>query len=47
MAGLTLTTPVTSTIISPVKILIGRKSLTNLHSENFGALLFEFGISSV
>jgi hypothetical protein len=32
-AGLTLTTPVTSTVISPVKMLIGRKSLTNLHSE--------------
>ena len=32
-AGLTPTTPVTSTSISPVKMLIGRKSLTNLHSE--------------
>jgi len=32
-AGLTPTTPVTSTAISPVKMLIGRKSLTNLHSE--------------
>ena len=32
-AGLTPTTSVTSTIISPVKMLIGRKSLTNLHSE--------------
>jgi hypothetical protein len=32
-AGLTPTTPVTSTVISPVKMLIGRKSLTNLRSE--------------
>jgi hypothetical protein len=32
-AGLTPTTPITSTAISPVKMLIGRKSLTNLHSE--------------
>jgi hypothetical protein len=32
-AGLTPTTPVTSIAISPVKISIGRKSLTNLHSE--------------
>ena len=27
------TTPITSTAISPVKMSIGRKSLTNLHSE--------------
>ena len=32
-AGLTPTTPVTSTSISLVKMLIGRKSLTNLRSE--------------
>jgi hypothetical protein len=32
-AGLTPTTPVTSIPISPVKMSIGRKSLTNLHSE--------------
>ena len=32
-AGLTPTTSVTSTVISPVKMLIGRKSLTNLRSE--------------
>ena len=32
-AGLTPTTPVTSTAISPVKMSIGRKSLTNLCSE--------------
>ena len=32
-AGLTPTTPVTSFAISPVKMSIGRKSLTNLHSE--------------
>jgi hypothetical protein len=32
-AGLTPTTPVTSTSISAVKISIGRKSLTNLRSE--------------
>jgi hypothetical protein len=32
-AGLTPTTPVTSTAISPVKMSIGRKSLTNLRSE--------------
>ena len=32
-AGLTPTTPVTSTSISPVKMLIGCKSLTILHSE--------------
>jgi hypothetical protein len=32
-AGLTPTTPVTSIAISPVKMSIGRKSLTNLHSE--------------
>ena len=32
-AGLTPTNPVTSTAISPVKISIGRKSLTNLRSE--------------
>ena len=32
-AGLTPTTPVTSTDISPVKMSIGRKSLTNLRSE--------------
>ena len=32
-AGLTPTTPVTSTAISPVKMAIGHKSLTNLHSE--------------
>ena len=32
-AGLTPTTPVTSIAISPVKISIGRKSLTNLRSE--------------
>jgi hypothetical protein len=32
-AELTPTTPVTSTSISPVKMSIGRKSLTNLHSE--------------
>jgi hypothetical protein len=32
-AGLTPTTPVTSIAISPVKMLIGRKSLTNLRSE--------------
>ena len=32
-AGLTPTTPVTSIAISPVKMLIGRKSLTNLSSE--------------
>jgi hypothetical protein len=31
--GLTPTTPVTSTAISPVKMSIGRKSLTNLRSE--------------
>jgi hypothetical protein len=29
-AGLTPTTPVSSTAISPVKMSIGRKSLTNL-----------------
>ena len=34
-AGLTPTTPVTSITISPVKILIGHKSLTNLRSEWF------------
>ena len=33
MAGLTPTTPVTSTSISPVKMSIGRKLLTNLRSE--------------
>ena len=32
-AGLTPTTPVTSTAISPVNMSIGRKSLTNLRSE--------------
>jgi hypothetical protein len=32
-AGLTPTTFVSSTVISPVKMLIGRKSLTNLRSE--------------
>jgi hypothetical protein len=32
-AGLTPTTPVTSTSISPVKMSMGRKSLTNLRSE--------------
>jgi hypothetical protein len=32
-AGLIPTTPVTSIAISPVKMSIGRKSLTNLHSE--------------
>ena len=32
-AGLTPTTPVTSIAIFPVKMSIGRKSLTNLHSE--------------
>ena len=32
-AGLTPTTPVTSIAISPVKMSIGHKSLTNLHSE--------------
>jgi hypothetical protein len=32
-AGLTPTTPVSSTAISPVKMSIGRKSLTNLRSE--------------
>jgi hypothetical protein len=32
-AELTPTTSVTSTVISPVKMLIERKSLTNLHSE--------------
>ena len=32
-AGLTPTTPVTSIVISPVKMSIGRKSLTNLRSE--------------
>ena len=32
-AGLTHTTPVTSIAISPVKMSIGRKSLTNLRSE--------------
>jgi hypothetical protein len=32
-AGLTPTTPITSTAISPVKMSIERKSLTNLHSE--------------
>ena len=32
-AGLTPTTPVTSIAISSVKMSIGRKSLTNLHSE--------------
>ena len=32
-AGLTPTTSVTSIAISPVKMSIGRKSLTNLHSE--------------
>jgi hypothetical protein len=32
-AGLTPTTPVTSTSISPVKMSIGRKPLTNLRSE--------------
>jgi hypothetical protein len=31
--GLAPTTPVTSTAISPVKMLIGHKSLTNLRSE--------------
>ena len=31
-AGLPPTTPVTSTSISPVKMSIGRKSLTNLRS---------------
>jgi hypothetical protein len=32
-AGLTPTTPVTSTAISPVKMSIGSKSLTNLRRE--------------
>ena len=32
-ARFTPTTPVTSTVISPVKMSIGRKLLTNLHSE--------------
>ena len=32
-AGLTPTTPVTSTANSPVKMSIGRKLLTNLRSE--------------
>jgi hypothetical protein len=32
-AGLTPTIPVTSTAISPVKMAIGHKSLTNLRSE--------------
>ena len=32
-AGLTPTTPVTSTAISPVEMSIGHKSLTNLRSE--------------
>ena len=32
-AGLTPTTPFTSTVISPVKMAIGHKSLTNLRSE--------------
>ena len=32
-AGLTPTTPVTSIAISPVKMSIGRKLLTNLRSE--------------
>ena len=32
-AGLTPTTPVTSIVISPVKMSIGRKLLTNLRSE--------------
>ena len=32
-AGLTPTTSVTSTAISSVKMVIGHKSLTNLHSE--------------
>ena len=32
-AGLTPTTPVTSTSISPIKMSIGCKSLTNLRSE--------------
>jgi hypothetical protein len=32
-AGLTPTTPVTSIAISPVKMSIGRKSLTNLRSK--------------
>ena len=32
-AGLTPTTPVTSTAISPVKMSIGHKSLTNLRNE--------------
>ena len=32
-AGLTPTTPVTSTAISPVNLSIGRKSLINLRSE--------------
>ena len=32
-AGLTPTTPVTSIAISPVKMSIGRKSITNLRSE--------------
>jgi hypothetical protein len=32
-AGLTPTTPVTSIAISPVKMSIGRKSLSNLRSE--------------
>jgi hypothetical protein len=32
-AGLTPTTPITSIAISPVKMSIGRKSLSNLHSE--------------
>ena len=32
-AGLTPITPVTSIVISPVKMSIGRKSLTNLRSE--------------
>jgi hypothetical protein len=33
--GLTPTTPVTSIAISPVKMSIGRNSLTNLRSEMF------------
>ena len=32
-AGLTPTTPLTSTAISPVNMSIGRKSLTNLRSQ--------------
>jgi hypothetical protein len=32
-AGIIPTTPVTSTAISPVKMSIGRKPLTNLRSE--------------